>query len=53
MSYDAKCHTLAGYFLRDFAVPEGEINLMQHDLAQAIQDAIEDFVADRNLQAKP
>lgn len=52
MSYDAKCHALAGYFLRDFLVHEMQFEAMQHDLAQTIQDAIEEFVADQNLQER-
>lgn len=44
-SYDQSCHDLAASFLSD----EPDINTPEnrHELAQDIQSAIEDFIADK------
>lgn len=40
MAFDPKCYELAEYFLRDNGAATGD---HKDDLAQAIQDAIEDW----------
>ena len=49
-TYDAKCFELAEAFLRDEAneknIHPDTIALRAHDLAQAIQQTIEDFIAE-------
>lgn len=47
MSYDEKCFELAGYFL-----PETSRVELQEQLAQAIQDAIEDWLESAAVEAK-
>lgn len=62
MSYDVKCGRLAGDFLSDYRVqiearhetPREQgyaLAVLEHELAQRIQDVIEDFLNEKELQA--
>lgn len=52
MSYDAKCHALAEVFLSDFSIiGAGSRAKMEDELAQRIQDAIEDFLEEKGLES--
>lgn len=44
MSYDEKCHDLAVAFLSDYYAPGPVADEKAKELAQIIQDAIEDFL---------
>lgn len=46
MSYDTRCYELAKVFLSDFEIPsQAKRDKLTHQLAQDIQDSIEDFLA--------
>lgn len=45
-SYDAKCHALACYFLDDVDGLYTDLTNYQDELAKAIQDAIDDWLAE-------
>lgn len=47
--YDSRCADLAGYFLRDSKMADSNEN--RNHLAQAIQDAIEDWFDAREGEA--
>jgi hypothetical protein len=47
MSYDASCDKMARSFLRDWKREEDEV--LVAELAQHIQDAIEEFLSDNGL----
>lgn len=49
MSYDPKCYDLALNFLEELKLDNGELMVKAHALAQEIQDTIEDFFAENEL----
>jgi len=51
MSYDTKCRNLAVAFLDDHYDPIPETKI--HELAQVIQDSIEDWLAGEGKDAAP
>lgn len=53
MSYDVKCSDLAAHFLSDFKVEGEELKIRTDRLAQDIQNAIEDYLQDAELEEKP
>lgn len=52
MSYDLKCFELAAHFLSDFKVGGEELKRRTDVLAQDIQDAIENYIEDAELEEK-
>jgi len=50
MSYDVKCRQLADLFIEDD--PEINTNENADELAQRIQDAIEDFISEKKGKVK-
>jgi hypothetical protein len=47
MGYDTKCHDLAQSFVEDSTIPAHEHGKMTDELAQEIQDCIENFLSDK------
>lgn len=52
MSYDVKCEELAKHFLGDYKVPEEQKAVRVMALAQDIQNAIEDYLQDAELEER-
>ena len=50
MSFDAKCHQLADAFLDDYELADRAFNV--NELAQVIQNAIEEYIAEHGLLEK-
>lgn len=46
MAYDPRCEELAAYFLEDIALSDDERARRVQEVAQAVQDCIEDLTAD-------
>ncbi len=49
-TYDQKCLDIAQNFLSDHQMTVDRRAQLEHELAQDIQQAIEDFMEDNNLQ---
>jgi hypothetical protein len=48
--YDPKCHDLATHFLGDDDVPAAENDLRIASLAESIQEAVEEWIADEDAR---
>lgn len=51
MSYDTKCHDLAHAFLADTDTQDINSEANTHELAQRIQDTIEEFIEEKKADA--
>lgn len=49
MSYDVKCHALATAFLSDFTIDEDRRAKVANEMAQRIQDTIQEVLDDEGL----
>lgn len=53
MTYDEKCHDLALYFLQDHNLTDTDRKAYAHELAQRIQQAVEDCYVRGELPPPP